>query len=249
VRQGQSQSIVQTLARRAVEGHITDNYDSRGREVNTMAGQGEATAAARGGLLLAMMLAGLAGMVDAIGLMRLGHLFVSFMSGNSTQFAIAVGRGDFDEAGQILLLIVLFVIGAAGGQLLAHATGNRHLTAILAGVAALLAIAAVFDTAPVPMVLAMGGLNAAMRRAGHIPVSLTFVTGTLVRFGEGLGEFIATRANGWGWAEQALPWLGLVTGGFLAAAVHLRIGSAVDWIPVAAALALFVSSLVIPAPE
>jgi uncharacterized membrane protein YoaK (UPF0700 family) len=64
-----------------------------------------------------------------------------------------------------------------------------------------------------------------------------------------MGEFIATRANGWGWAEQALPWLGLVAGGFLAAAAHLRIGSAVDWIPVAAALALFVSSLVIPAPE
>lgn len=217
--------------------------------MSTIAGQGEATNTTGRGLLLAMMLAGLAGMVDTIGLMRLGYLFVSFMSGNSTQFAIAVGRGHFDEAGQILLLIVLFVIGAAGGQLLAHATGNRHLAAVLAVVAALLAIAAVFDTAPAPMVLAMGGLNAAMRRAGHIPVSLTFVTGTLVRFGEGLGEFIATRANGWGWAAQALPWLGLVTGGFLAAAAHLRIGSAVDWIPVAAALALFVSSLVIPAPE
>jgi uncharacterized membrane protein YoaK (UPF0700 family) len=199
--------------------------------------------------LLAMMLAGLAGMVDAIGFMRLGHLFVSFMSGNSTQFATAIGRGHFDEAGQILLLIVLFVIGAAGGQILAHATGHRHLTAVLAGVAALLAIAAVFDTAPAPMVLAMGGLNAAMHRAGHVRVNLTFVTGTLVRFGEGLGEFIATRANGWGWAEQALPWLGLVTGGFLAAAAHSRIGSMVDWIPVAVAFALFVSSLVIPAPE
>jgi uncharacterized membrane protein YoaK (UPF0700 family) len=217
--------------------------------VSTIAGQDEATATTRRGLVLAMMLAGLAGMVDAIGFMRLGHLFVSFMSGNSTQFAIAIGRGHFDEAGQILLLIVLFVIGAAGGQLLAHASGNRHLTAVLAGVAALLAIAAMFDTAPAPMVLAMGGLNAAMRRAGHIPVSLTFVTGTLVRFGEGLGEFIATRANGWGWAEQAVPWLGLVGGGFLAAAVQLRIGSAVDWVPVAEALGLFVWSLIIPAPE
>ena len=90
--------------------------------MSRIAGQDEARATTCRGLVLAMMLAGLAGMVDAIGFIRLGHLFVSFMSGNSTQFAIAIGRGHFDEAGQILLLIVLFVIGAAGGQLLAHAT-------------------------------------------------------------------------------------------------------------------------------
>jgi uncharacterized membrane protein YoaK (UPF0700 family) len=73
----------------------------------------------RRGLLLAVMLASLAGMVDAIGFLRLGHLFVSFMSGNSTQFAIAVGSGRFAGAGYILEIIVLFVAGAAGGQLLA----------------------------------------------------------------------------------------------------------------------------------
>lgn len=133
--------------------------------------------------------------------------------------------------------------------MLAHAISNRHLTALLAVVAVLLTVAAVFSTAPAPMVLAMGGLNAAMRRASHIQVSLTFVTGTSVRFGEGLGESIAIRANGCDWAEQTLPWLGLIGGHFLATAADLRIGSAVDWIPVAAALALFVSSLVIPAPE
>jgi uncharacterized membrane protein YoaK (UPF0700 family) len=221
----------------------SDGVNAAGRDSDT------ATSDRQRGLLLAMLLAGLAGMVDAIGFIRLQHLFVSYMSGNSTQFAVAVGRGRFGEAAPILVLIALFVLGAAGGQLIAHITGRRHLTAVLAVVGALLAAAAVLDTAPVPMVLAMGALNAAMHRAGHLSVSLTFVTGTLVRFGQGLGDLIAGRAEGWGWVEQALPWLGLVAGAIAAGAVYIRIGSAVAWMPVAASGALFVWSLAIPAPE
>lgn len=201
------------------------------------------------GLLLAILLAGLAGMVDAIGLMRLGHLFVSFMSGNSTQFAIAVGRGRFADATSILLLIVCFILGAAGGQVIGHISGAWHLSAILAAISVLLTISALFDTAPLPMVLAMGSLNAAMHRAGSLPVSLTFITGTLVRLGAGLGDLLIGRNQDWGWIEQAAPWLGIVGGAILAGAAHARIGPAVDWIPVTTAVALFATSLVIRAPS
>ena len=203
----------------------------------------------RRGLLLATLLAGLAGMVDAIGFIRLQHLFVSYMSGNSTQFAVSVGRGRFDAAGQILVLIVLFVTGAAVGQLLAHVTGRRHLTAVLATVTMLLAVSALSDTAAGPLVMAMGALNAAMHRVGNINISLTFVTGSLVRFGQGLGDFVSARANGWEWAEQAVPWLGIVGGGILAGASYVCIGAAVDWMSVAAATGLLLSSIAIPAPE
>jgi uncharacterized membrane protein YoaK (UPF0700 family) len=218
--------------------------------VSVTAADGDASKAERRrGLLLALLLAGLAGMVDAIGYIRLGHLFVSYMSGNSTQFAVAVGGLRFAEAGQILVLIALFVVGAATGQMLAHLTGRRHLTAVLGIVAALLTISAVFDTAPLPMVVAMGALNAAMHRAGNVRVNLTFVTGTLVRFGQGLGDLLLGRTKGWDWVEQATPWLGLVAGATFAGAAHLRIGASVDWMPVALALALLVCSLFTPAPE
>lgn len=40
--------------------------------------------------MLAAGLALLAGYVDAIGFLRLGGLFVSFMSGNSTRLAVAL---------------------------------------------------------------------------------------------------------------------------------------------------------------
>jgi uncharacterized membrane protein YoaK (UPF0700 family) len=174
---------------------------------------------------------------------------VSFMSGNSTQMSVAIGHGRFAEAEPILVLIAVFVIGAAGGQLAAHAMGRRHLTAVLASVSVLLTLAAVFDTAPLPMVLAMGALNAAMHRAGDISVSLTFVTGTLVKFGQGLGDFVAGRAKGWAWAEQALPWTGLLAGGIIAAAAKQRAGAVVDWLPVGMAAVLAGASVVIPPPD
>lgn len=201
------------------------------------------------GLVLAALLAGLAGMVDAIGFLQLGHLFVSFMSGNSTQMALDAGRLRLGEAGAILVLILLFVAGAAGGQVLAHLTGRHHLTAVLTAVLALLTAAAALGTAPKPMVLAMGALNAAMHRAGNVSVSVTFVTGTLVRFGQGLGDLVTGRTGGWIWVEQAVPWLGLVCGAVIAGAVYARIGSAVAWVPVGLAAALLLWSATIPDPE
>jgi uncharacterized membrane protein YoaK (UPF0700 family) len=223
--------------------------NERNMTVNTLGAGDMAWRERRRGLLLAMALAGLAGMVDAIGYISLRDLFVSFMSGNSTQLAVATGHSRFGEAYQVLVLIAAFVIGAAGGQLLTHATGRRHLTAVLVSVTVLLALTALFDTAPLPMVLAMGGLNAAVHRAGDVSVTLTYVTGTLVKFGQGLGDFFVGRARGWAWAEQALPWIGLLAGGIVAAAVQQRLGALVDWLPVGAAAVLAAASVFIPPPD
>jgi len=100
------------------------------------------------GLVLAALLSALAGMVDAIGYLHLGGLFISFMSGNSTQLAAALGQRDLAEAATIAELIALFVLGAAAGQVLAGFTGRRHMTWVLIGVALLLAIAAALGQLP-----------------------------------------------------------------------------------------------------
>jgi len=200
-------------------------------------------------LALAGFLAALAGTVDAIGYLHLGGLFVSFMSGNSTQLGAALGQGDLAEAGIIAKLIVLFVIGSAAGQIVAAFAGTRHLAWVLITVVLLLALAAVLGTAPEPMVLAMGALNASLRRAGSIPVSLTFVTGVLVRFGQGLGDFLTGRATEPVWLLQGVPWVGLIAGVTLGTVTYDWIGEAAIWLPVILAGVLAACTAAMPEPE
>jgi uncharacterized membrane protein YoaK (UPF0700 family) len=211
-------------------------------------GSTEVEAEARG-LVLAGLLAGLAGTVDAIGYLHLSGLFISFMSGNTTQLAAALGQGQLAEAGTIAELIALFIVGAAAGQVLAVIAGRSHMTWVLIGVAILLAIAAALGTAAEPMVFAMGALNAAMRRAGSIPISLTFVTGVLVRFGQGLGDFLTRRVTGWNWLVQGTPWLGLITGATIGSAVYMRMGEGAIWVPIGVAALLAAYSVAIPQPD
>ena len=201
------------------------------------------------GLVLAGLLAALAGMVDVIGYLHLNGLFVSYMSGNSTQLAAALGQGNLGAAGSIAKLVALFVLGAAAGQVLAGVTGEWRMSWVLAGVTVLLAIAALLSAAPEPMVLAMGALNASMHRAGSIPVSLTFVTGVLVRFGQGLGDFLTRRSGELKWLAQAVPWLGLIAGATGGSAAFTRIGEAAIWVPVALAVLLLACSAAIRQPD
>ena len=200
-------------------------------------------------LMFAGLLSGLAGIVDAIGYLSLGGLFLSYMSGNSTQLAVSVGQGNLAGAAAIGELIVLFVLGVAAGQMLAGTVGRWQMTAVLTGVAILLTIAAMLATAPEPMVFAMGALNASMHRAGDIPVSLTFVTGVLVRFGQGLGDSLTRRATRWSWVVQASPWLGMVTGATIGCVAYQQLAQTAIWVPVTLAILLAAWSLALPQPD
>ena len=222
---------------------------ARGRRNRGPANRGDDVVGEARGLVLAALLSALAGFVDVIGYLHLSGLFISFMSGNSTQLAASLGQRDLAEAATIAELIALFVLGAAAGQVLAGFTGRRHMTWVLIAVALLLAIAAALGTAPEPMVFAMGILNASMHRAGSIPVSLTFVTGVLVRFGQGVGDFLMRRSTGWKWLAQATPWVGLITGATIGSAVFMRIGDAAIWVPVSLAGVLAAWSALIPQPD
>ena len=188
------------------------------------------------GLALVFALSALAGAVDACGLTILKDLFVSFMSGNTTSLAVAIGHGDRARILAILPLIVTFVAGAAAGTVVAILAGRRHLPVVVLAVALILALPIVAPAATVlAMTCAMGALNAAMNRAGAVSVSLTYVTGTLVKLGAGLGHLVCGRAKDWVWLEQGVPWLGLVTGGVLAALGLSHVGKAtIDALPLVA---------------
>jgi len=182
----------------------------------------------------AIALAAMAGFVDAAGFLSADGYFVSFMSGNSTRLGVALGTG-WRHAAMPALLILGFVTGVTLGALVALRAGARRKVAVLALVAAALLLAAGARVAGQPgamlagLVLAMGALNNTFLRDGEVAVGLTYMTGALVKLGQGLAQRLAGRreANWQGWA---LLWGGLMAGAVLGALAQTRAPAACLWI-------------------
>ena len=143
---------------------------------------------------LATALALIAGYVDAYGIVALG-VYLSFMSGNTTQTGAQTGQSHFAAALPSALAIMFFVIGIIAGTLLTDFGGlRRSRSALLGAVAALLALIigatslTLLDTkfAIVTVSLAMGMMNTTQSQVGGEPVALTFVTGDLAWLGRHL---------------------------------------------------------------
>lgn len=183
---------------------------------------------------LAVGLSAIAGYVDAIGFLKLGGFFVSFMSGNSTRLGVGLAMGNWAAVRTALALIGLFVAGVVLGALVARRVGEGRRSAILALEAGLLAasaglFAAGFGAAGVAaMVLAMGAENAVFQRNGDVGVGLTYMTGALVKAGQRIAAAL-TGGDRWAWAPFALLWAGLSLGGALGAAAYLKLGVTALW--------------------
>jgi uncharacterized membrane protein YoaK (UPF0700 family) len=170
-------------------------------------------------LTLAVVLAAIAGYVDAISYLHFTRLFVSFMSGNSTVFAIDIGQGVWGVALTPVVAIIAFVFGSFLGTLIKAGSGKWQIPSILAAEAFLLVIALTLPRvegaqalAIIPLAAAMGVQNAALHYVGNLNVSLTYVTGTLVKLGQSLAEAILGRSERWTWSVYAVMWLGLTLG-------------------------------------
>jgi uncharacterized membrane protein YoaK (UPF0700 family) len=193
----------------------------------------------RPALLLAALLAALAGYIDAVGFLQLGGFFVSFMSGNSTRLGVGAALGDLTIVATAGGLIGLFVLGVIGGVLAAPEWWRWRRVSALTLVTALLAMAAWLAGQGSPAsaafaALAMGALNAVFQRDGDIAIGVTYMTGALVR----MGHRIAAALRGgpvWGFAPFLMRWMALTTGAVLGALSYGRIGGAALWVGAAAA--------------
>ncbi len=151
----------------------------------------------------------LAGATDVYSLAELHDLYVSFMSGNTTMLGVALGTGDPARAATIAFLVGLFVIGAAGGAVLANFFGRSQTPAVISIVSIVLCVPVLIPSWTVyAFILAMGSLNAAISKVGTASVSLTFVTGALVKFGQGLGNWVTGRRADTSWRHRQLVGLG-----------------------------------------
>lgn len=160
--------------------------------------------------LIAAGLAALAGYVDAVGVIASGGLFLSFMSGNSTRLGIGIAEASA-VAGLAGSLLAAFVAGVAAATLLGRSLDARQaqrrrgqlllVSALLAG-AAFLADGGHIWPALLLAAAAMGGENTVFEAGGDVKISLTFMTGNLVKVGQRLGLALAG-----GPAFAFLPWL------------------------------------------
>ncbi len=199
------------------------------------------------GLLFAASLSFLAGLADVVGFLLAGD-FVSFMSGNTTRLAIALGEGRWDGALRLALVVSLFVAGNAFGVLFMRWTRGSQ-PALLLVVALLALVPLLFAPAAhgVPaLVFAMGALNAALEEVGGHALGVTYVTGALSRFGRGLGRFLL-GIHAPGWWMQAVPWCGMLLGALAGAVLANRLGARSVVAVSGVALALAVVSRLVPA--
>ncbi|MBI1403919.1 MAG: DUF1275 domain-containing protein [Porphyrobacter sp.] len=172
---------------------------------------------------LALGLAGLAGLVDATGFVVAKGYFTSFMSGNTTRMGTELVERPA-LAALPFALIACFLGGVVAGALVRRRSEGRHKRVLLALVALLLASGAAALATGVTLAFllvsaaAMGMANNVFARDGEVTVGVTYMTGALVRFGQGLAARLDGQdlpsARGYGLLWSALA-LGAVAGGAL----------------------------------
>lgn len=201
-------------------------------------------------LIFAMGLSALAGYVDAIGFLELGRVFVSFMSGNSTQLAVGWVHGDATRVILLGKVIICFVAGASLGTVAGHFTRGQRAFAVLMLVSALLATAAscygmgLTSLAILFVALAMGAENAVFQREGEVAIGLTYMTGTLVKLGQRLANAML-GGDRRAWQPYLFLWIGLMAGGVAGVLAYSAIGGMQGlWIAAAwAATLAFIAKL------
>lgn len=192
--------------------------------------------------LLAIGFAALAGFVDAVGFLASGGFFLSFMSGNSTRFAVGLAEGASYFAIAAALL-VSFVAGVTVGSLIGRMVQlhNRRRQALLLAMIAALLFAAPWAASWGNMLpalclaaFAMGTENTLYEENGTVTFGLTYMTGALVKIGQGLAVLISGGER-FGWVPYLLLWSGLICGAASGATLFHQFGFASLWFGAGAA--------------
>jgi uncharacterized membrane protein YoaK (UPF0700 family) len=201
---------------------------------------------------VATLLAALAGIVDALAYLSLGGFFASFMTGNTTKLGVAFVTGNYTDVWTALALILAFVCGVMIAAILAARFPARREAMAMLAVTVTLALAALlagFTDRQFPLMLlavAMGAENGVFSRDGKIAIGLTYMTGTLVKFGETLADALIGKGTPLGWVPHLVLWLGFGAGVVIGGHEFEQLGATALWIAAAAAavMTLLVAALI-----
>jgi uncharacterized membrane protein YoaK (UPF0700 family) len=174
-----------------------------------------------------------------VGFLTLGGLFVSFMSGNTTQIGVAFGTDS--PALLPVAIVAAFFLGALTGAFLAPVSLRYGRTLVLAVVTALLAASlAVLHlggpaAASMPVLAAaMGAQNSAMVEQDGRRLGITYVTGTLATAARDLALALHGQGPSWRWLVSLLLWLAFLGGAVAGAWAHRGLGTMALAVPLAA---------------
>lgn len=194
----------------------------------------------RAGLAIAVVLAAVAGCVDAIGFERVFDVFPANQSGNAVLLGIALGNGSSDEAWRPALAIFGFGFGITLALLISARVRAARRTLVLLGLETLLLVplavvlledprGARLDHPAVAVLLAltacaMGVQTEVIGRHAGIAISTTFQTGAITRVAESVAQRISPGARssaiGAGTRVLLLVLIGYIGGATVGAALH-----------------------------
>jgi uncharacterized membrane protein YoaK (UPF0700 family) len=193
---------------------------------------------------LSWVLAALAGVLGATAYTHSEGYFVTFMTGNAQRAVLGFFRGDVVLSISAALIVLSFVAGVVIASVcrrhfwVAHPHGPTLLTTFSLLAATVVDIfdegwaEANLDFGPILLVaFGIGSLNTSFVKDGEVSVPLSYVTGTLVKMGQGIERHVAggTAAD---WLGYFLLFASFVLGAALGGLISLAVNG--TWMLVAA---------------
>jgi uncharacterized membrane protein YoaK (UPF0700 family) len=185
---------------------------------------------------LSWVLAVLAGVLGATAFTHSAGYFVTFMTGNAQRAVLGYFRGDVRLSVSAGLLMLCFVAGVVVASVcrryfwVAHPHGPTVLTTVSLFAATVVDVndegwqENLVDFAPIMLVVfGIGALNTSFVKDGEVSVPLSYVTGTLVKMGQGIERHI-TGGDVTDWLGYFLLFasfvLGAALGGWVSTVVN-----------------------------
>ncbi|WP_405178970.1 YoaK family protein [Nocardia sp. NBC_01377] len=185
---------------------------------------------------LSWVLAALAGLIGAAAFMHTAGYFVTFMTGNTERAVLGHFHDETDVAVAAALLLGSFLSGVVVSSLCRRHfwSGHPHGPTLLT--TACLAAASIIDivmyeitSSPriefVPILFVafgVGALNTSFVKNGEVSIPLSYVTGTLVKMGQGIERHISggTYAD---WLDYFLLYAAFALGAFAGGLLSLMV--------------------------
>ncbi|MEV6611790.1 YoaK family protein [Kutzneria sp. NPDC051319] len=187
---------------------------------------------------LSWLLSGLAGMTGATAFTHSSGYFVTFMTGNTERSVLGYFSGTPHLALASTALIAAFLAGVVVASLLRRHLWKRHAHGATVVTTVALVLATMFDLelngwtgrdvtfTPIALIsFGMGALNVSFVRNGEVSIPLSYVTGTLVKLGQGIERHIS-GGTVFEWLGYAIVYVSFIVGAFVGGLLALATSGA-----------------------